>query len=170
MKRRLFILSLLSLSMATKTQARAIETLSRPKLVGTARHTVIGLPIFDAKLYAPDGRYSPKGSFGLELHYLRALSGRDIAKRSIVEMKNQGIAKQSQLMNWESQLLKIFPNVKAKDRILGLHQDSGTTIFYLNDKMIGRIDDPLFGQAFFAIWLGEKTTSPRLRSQLLGQA
>jgi len=170
MIRRSFILMGLGLIMAPKTQARAIDFVPRSKLIGSARFTVIGLSIFDAKLYATDGRYQPKGSFGLELTYLRALSGRDIAKRSIMEMKSQGLAKANQLAVWEAQMLKIFPNVKAKDRIFGLHQTNGVSLFYLNDQPIGRIDDPLFGQAFFAIWLGEKTNSPKLRAQLLGQS
>ena len=41
--------------------------------------------------------------------------------------------------------------------------------FYFNKVHIGRIDDHTFGQIFLDIWLAEKTSQPKLRSQLLGQ-
>lgn len=34
------------------------------------------------------------------------------------------------------------------------------------DTLLGRVDDPEFGQAFFAIWLDPQTAAPELRSAL----
>ena len=39
--------------------------------------------------------------------------------------------------------------------------------FFLDGKLIGEIDDPEFGPAFFSIWLHPKTSAPKLRRLLL---
>ena len=64
----------------------------------------------------------------------------------------------------------IFPDVTAGTCLTGVYDAHGATVFYLSGKMIGHIDDPEFGKRFFAIWLGDKTSQPALRAQLLGGA
>jgi hypothetical protein len=61
----------------------------------------------------------------------------------------------------------IFPDVRAGDRITGLYRVEGPTRFYLNGKPLGEIDDPMFGRAFFGIWLDARTSEPALREALL---
>jgi hypothetical protein len=62
---------------------------------------------------------------------------------------------------------KIFPDVDKGDSLTGIYTTSKESIFYLNDKEIGRIRDPGFGKVFFNIWLGKDTSEPALREKLL---
>ena len=74
----------------------------------------------------------------------------------------------SELAQWKTKLSDIIPNVDSKTTITGVRDQAGNTLFYLNGKIIGRVDNKRFTQGFFNIWLGEKTSETKLRNQLLG--
>ena len=64
--------------------------LKEHRAVGQARLRVWGFEVYDASLWAAPGFDAPRFAaqrFGLELHYRRAFAGRDIAQRSIDEMR-----------------------------------------------------------------------------------
>jgi len=103
----------------------------------------------------------------LELSYLRSLEGSAISKRSIDEMRKVGAFSRDQENNWLKAMLDIFPNVQKGDRLQAVYGPTTGTEFFLNDKVIGRIKDPLFAQLFFGIWLHESTTAPALRQAWL---
>lgn len=126
--------------------------------------------VYDVTLYAPQGDWSPDKPFALQLTYLRKLDGKKIADRSIEEMRGQGMDNEVKLATWHAQLRKIFPDVDNGLRLTGVYTKYGATVFYENNTEIGKINDPEFGQAFFDIWLNEKTSAPGLRSKLLGSS
>jgi Chalcone isomerase-like len=106
-------------------------------------------------------------SFALELRYLRSLAGDAIAERSLKEIQKLGLGSAAQHQVWLTQMKALLPSVNKGDRITGVHLAGVGAAFYLNDQPLGRIDDPRFAQAFFAIWLDPKTSAPALRSALL---
>jgi hypothetical protein len=106
-------------------------------------------------------------AFVLELSYLRSLEGAAISKRSIDEMRKVGAFSRDQENMWLKAMLDIFPNVQKADRLQAAYTPNAGTEFFLNDKAIGRIQDPLFAQLFFGIWLHESTTAPALRQAWL---
>ena len=83
-------------------------------------------------------------------------------------MRKQGIGDEAALARWYERLRGIIPDVAERDEIVGLATADGSTRFYLDGEPIGRVDDADFTRAFFSIWLGEATSEPRLRDQLLG--
>lgn len=136
--------------------------------VGEGRLTYMLWDIYDATLYAPQGQWTQERPFALKLSYLREIEGKKIADRSVQEMREQGINDELKLATWHAQMQKIFPNVDEGTNLTGVYTDTGHTIFYKDDKEIGRIKDKKFSQAFFGIWLGEQTNAPNLRQKLLG--
>ncbi len=136
--------------------------------VGEARLTVLFWDVYDARLYAPEGKWSADSSYALSLTYLRDLDGQKIAERSIKEIREQGFADEITLARWYEMLLAILPDVSDQNQIVGYADGDANTLFYLDGQLIGEIREPEFTRAFFDIWLGEKTSQPKLRDQLLG--
>lgn len=139
-----------------------------PKVVGEAQLSVMFWKIYDAKLAAPDGEWNKDTPFALSLTYLRDFDGEEIASRSVDEMRDIGYEDEVLLAKWFEQMRSVFPNVKEGENITGVMDNQQHTHFYYDGNMIGSIEDQSFGQAFFDIWLNEKTSEPKMRKQLLG--
>ncbi len=165
-----FIGALCILSASMPVMADAITTqIPDAKPVGQARLVYMLWDVYDATLYAPDGTYDASKPYALSLAYLRDLDGKAIAERSIEEMRKQGAADEMKLAAWFSELKRIFPDVKEGDVITGFFNPNAPTIFHLNGKNLGEVQDPEFGQKFFDIWLSPKTSELKMRLQLIGK-
>lgn len=140
------------------------------KRVGHARFTVMFWDVYDASLYAPNGRWRSDAPFALQLSYLRDIPGHKIADRSVEEMRKQGLGDEVKLADWHAQMLRIFPDVNDQTSLTGVYTQKGETVFFNGSREIGRINDPQFGRYFFNIWLGENTSAPELRHELLGRS
>ena len=64
----------------------------------------------------------------------------------------------------------VFPDVKAGDRITGIHQPGVGAVFLRNGRSLGSIADPAFAKIFFGIWLSEQTSEPAMRTALISRA
>lgn len=106
----------------------------------------------------------------MDLHYLRNFRGRDIAERSIAEMRRLGSFSEAQAQRWLLAMQAVFPDVAAGDRLTGVHLPGRGAQFYANGEPTGEIADPEFARLFFGIWLSEQTSAPKLRLALLGQS
>lgn len=140
------------------------------KKVGQARMSVMIWDLYDATLFAPEGRWSGEEPFALQLTYLRDLKGDKIADRSVEEMRKQGRANEVKLATWHTQMRRIFPDVSNGDVLSGIFTRDGQTIFYKGNDEIGRINDAEFSKQFFSIWLSPETSAPEVRTGLLGQS
>ena len=142
-------------------------------LSGQATLSFWGLDLYAASLWVTPGFAASayeRSVFGLELAYLRDFSGADIAKRSIAEMHDQAVLHPDLRTRWETQLRALFPDVKAGDRISGVHQPDLGAVFWCNGRLLGEIRDPVFAKRFFGIWLAPQTSQPQLRQRLLAQS
>lgn len=154
--------------------------LGEPREAGRGALRFLGLRVYEAVLWVPgmsDAGSSERAAavpppldrdLALELIYAIDVSGIRIAERSDQEIARQpdrGTA--AQRVRWLEQMRMIFPDVRAGDRIKGLYRVEGPTRFFLNGKPLGEIDDPMFGRAFFGIWLDARTSEPALREALL---
>lgn len=117
-------------------------------------------PVFAAERYAQQ-------RFALELQYRRSFSGSDIAQRSIDEMQGIAPLTAQQATDWKAAMERLFPDVAPGDRLLGVHQPGGGARFFHNGQLRGSIDDPLFAERFFGIWLSPRTSAPKLREALI---
>lgn len=141
------------------------------KLQGAATMRFFGLKIYDTRLWARgqklDAQNWAKSPLALELEYARSLSGREIAKRSLVEMRRQGEISPANADKWLAEMEAAFPDVKQGERISGVVAEPGSIQFFINGKPGRKVSDAEFARLFVGIWLAPQTSEPALRTQLL---
>lgn len=144
--------------------------LPQHRLIGKGRLTVWGFQVYDARLWASPG-FNPEDlsshPFALELAYLRDFRSKDIAERSITEMRRSAAIGDAQAKNWISDLQRVIPDIKKGDRVMGIHLPGSGAQLLVNGKTSGEIGDAEFARLFFGIWLSPKTSSPKIRAALL---
>ncbi len=148
-----------------------LEAISTPRLVGQHLFKFFGLEIYHISLWSSPEWMPEKWNqhpFALSLVYSRNLSGEDIAKRSIVEIKKQRAISSDMAQQWLSQLSALIPSVKPGDRLTGVYQPSGDLVFWMGSKKLGTIKDAALSEAFMGIWISTKTSEPKMREKLLG--
>ena len=146
--------------------------LNDARLAGQARLSVLGFQIYDARLWVVPGfkdKTFSEHAFGLELAYLRSVSGEDIATRSLDEMRRFASLSPEQETRWLRQMRDVFPSVQKGDRLVGIHRPGTGAVFYFNGKLQGEIRDAEFARLFFGIWLFETTAKPAIRKDLLAK-
>ena len=140
---------------------------------GQQRFRVWGFEVYDASLWTTPS-FQPSQSetqlLALELHYLRDFAAKDIAERSIKEMRRSVPMSAEQESRWMSEMLRVLPNVRRDDRLLGLQRPGEAAVFWHNGRLRGEVRDAEFARRFFGIWLSPQTSEPALRRALLGSA
>jgi len=168
------LLRLILLVLAASTApAGAVRELAPPERyalqpVGQGTFRWLGLHVYDAALWAPDGKLDVSRPFALVVRYARAIDGASIAERSIEEIERLGLGDRTQHDAWGARLRSLMPDVADGDQVTGVHRPGKGARFYLNGRLLGEIDDPVFARAFFAIWLDARTSAPALRAALIG--
>lgn len=163
------LIALISL-LALPAMAAYDQYVPQAEKVGQGRLTYLMWDVYDASLYAPEGRYEADRPFALRLSYLRNIPAEKIVERSIAEMAEQAGIDQSRLSEWEARLFAFFPEITKGDEVIGVNDGQGTSLFYYNGTRVGMIDDPDFTRSFFDIWLGSDTNVPDLQRKILGKA
>lgn len=157
-------------SLIPKEIANAFDS---PRRYGASRLRFMVWDVYDIALWTGSD-FGPanfiKFPLALELTYLRSIKGIDIANQSIKEMQRLGPMSKSQESQWLLSMQAAFPNVQSGDRLCGLHQPGQRTRFFHNGALRTEIEDAAFAPYFFGIWLSDKTSEPRLRSELLKNA
>ncbi len=151
----------------------ASPLLVQPRQAGSGLYTWWGFDVYQASLWVEpgfDAAALPRQRYALELHYRRDFKGRDIAQRSIAEMRRVGSFSEAQAQAWLQAMVAVFPDVSTGDRLTGVNLPGRGAQFYANGKPTGEIADPEFARLFFGIWLSEQTSAPGLRLALLGQS
>ena len=69
---------------------------------------------------------------------------------------------------WLGEMTRIFPDVRAGDRITGVQRPGTGARFFVNGRLQGELPDSDFARLFFGIWLSPRTSEPALRAALLG--
>ena len=150
--------------------AQAITGMPTLKAVGGGLLRVFGFQVYNAYLWTPEGStFDQAKPYVLDIHYLRASSARQLAERSIDEMRGQGTGSEAVYAKWITEMQRVFADVKEGDRLIGVATPARTAKFFHNGTYRGEVADAAFTDAFFGIWLGEKSSQPGLRERLLGK-
>ncbi|MGA1394468.1 MAG: chalcone isomerase family protein, partial [Burkholderiaceae bacterium] len=144
------------------------------RLRGQANMRWFGLLLYEARLWtldAFDSKHWADQRFALELVYARSFEGVKIAQASLELMQAQHGKAAERDRQWLAWMQQSFPNIQAKDRLLGLHQGAKEGCRFVHNRQV-RLDipDAQFAKAFFGIWLDPRTTEPALRRSLIGEA
>ncbi len=142
--------------------------LTNGQLIGEARFSVLLWKIYDVKLYGSNGEWPTINPYALSFQYLRDISGEELASRTITAMGNQGQLDDNNLVEWDTAMQTIFPDVKKGSTLIAVFVPGQQTIFFANNEEIGTINGDEFLNAFAGIWLSESTSLPELRSKLIG--
>lgn len=162
MTRRVFFLLALCVSVSVGAGENSLQ------MVGQARLTFMFWPIYDSRLYSPDGNFREgQRPLRLEIQYLRDITASELVAQTRNEWERlQPLSADEQL--WLTSLARIWPDVSEND-VLALELDEGGgSTFLLNGQRLGGIDDPAFGSRFLGIWLSPDTSRPQLRRSLIG--
>lgn len=148
--------------------ASVVRELPASAPVGSHRFRFVAFHVYDATLWGPAGRVALDAPFALDLRYAMSLRGRDLARRSVEEMRKQGFRDEAALARWQAEMDRVFPDIREGDRLVGVHVPGFGARFHDAQGLVGAVADPEFARAFFAIWLSERTSQPAMRRQLLG--
>lgn len=154
-------------------RAELTDHVPQQRLIGKGRLDYWGFHVYDARLWATPSFKIDKLSaqpFALELAYMRDFDAVDVANRSILEMRRSATISDEQAKVWTAEMLRVFPNLKKGDRVMGVNKPGVGVAYLVNGKPTGEIHDLEFARLFFGIWLSSKTSEPKLRRALLAGA
>jgi hypothetical protein len=137
--------------------------------IGESTFSILFWDLYKSELLTTSGTYpveTDKSNLLFDIDYLADISSEDLIERTIGQWQHLGVMPEI-YQRYLPTLKEIWPDIKKGDS-LSLLIDEGRSLFYFNDKYIGAINSPEFGQIFIAIWLSEKTSQPDLRRELLG--
>ena len=142
------------------------------QLQGAGALRFFGFKAYDANLWSVGAaKANPlvdKSLFALEIVYNTGIKAEEIVNVSLIEMARLRKLTDLQIKTWTADMQRTFPNVAQGDRLTGVYVPKVGTRFFFNTRLIAEINDPAFGDAFFAIWLDEGTKRAELRRALLG--
>lgn len=143
--------------------------------VGEARLNFYFWPVYNASLYSntPVFNFPTTRPFALQLDYLRAFTRQQFVEETRRQWQDMDdtrdvAADKSRHDAWLDQLEQILRDVNKTDTITLYVDKAGSSTFYLNETLLGSINDSVFTERFAAIWLSEETTRPGFRKSLLG--
>lgn len=143
------------------------------KTVGEGQFSYLFWDLYQARLATSDGKfgsYQQNKPLLLELTYQRDISKADFVEATLDQWQAQQGRLQPHHRDWAAQLAKLWRDVKKGDRLACLLRADGLVEFSFNGQPLGVVEDPAFAAEFLDIWLGEKTTAPKLRIALLGKS
>jgi len=165
--RKLLIGLLAGLTISVVAAASTFSTLlPGAQQVGQGSFKRFGWSIYEAKLYAPNGRFDTRTPYALSLTYERTIAGDRLVQASLDEMRKLG-APVDDHPQWGSELARVLPSVSKGVTLTSVYRPGEGAVFYQMDLEIGRINDDL-ARWFLAIWLDPRTSEPGLRQALIG--
>jgi hypothetical protein len=173
--KRVCRVALISIALCVGMSANAAtwrEELPQATTVGSAEMTFFGLRIYQATLWSEQKPFRPDARFALQLTYHRSISRKQLVDTSIDEIKRISGKRSdpAMLARWQSALNAAFVDVSEGDQLIGVYEPGYGMRLYDRQKLLADIPDPQLAQAFFGIWLDERTKDSKLRKQLLGEA
>lgn len=139
------------------------------RMLGEGQLRWLGFRIYDASLWVEGDALPDEGPFALEIRYHRDIASTWLVETSLDEMRRMGVADETAIEAWRDDLEAAFPDVVSGDVIVGVREADGGAVFYHRGERTVRIEGADFANAFFAIWLDERTREPGLREALLGR-
>jgi len=168
MKKLLALMILVtSISWAGKDKQDGFQS---PKLIGEGTLKVLMWEVYDLRLYTDGTAFSWQDKFMLEFDYSRELKKDSVIDASLKEFKLQPNVSDKDIGAWEAYLEKVIQSVQKGTKATVQWVPDGQIIFHYEGSKPTTIENEKFARAFLNIWLGEKTSRPKLRSQLLGDS
>ncbi|WP_171124057.1 hypothetical protein [Ruegeria sp. HKCCA4707] len=141
------------------------QNLSNPQQVGSATFRFLGIPVYDAQLFTPNGAaFSWDADLGLKLTYRKTLKQKALVESTLEEMARQGNPAPSQ-----SALEGCYKAVGKGDSYIAISEGPNKVGFWRNGQKTCTLSYPGAKRAFMSIFLGTDTRSASFTRQLKGQ-
>ena len=101
----------------------------------------------------------------LEFDYSRELKKESVIDASLKEFKLQPNVTDKDIKAWEVFLEQVIQPVQKGTKANVFWAPEGKIIFHYEGSQPSTIENEDFARAFLNIWLGDKTSRPKLRSQ-----
>ena len=168
MKKLLALLILIpSLTWSTEDKQEGFHS---PKLIGESTLKVLMWEVYDLRLFTDGTPFSWSNKFMLEFDYSRELKKESVIDASLKEFKLQPDVTDKDIKAWEVYLEQVIQPVQKGTKASVMWVPEGQIVFNYEGSPTSTIENEDFARAFLNIWLGEKTSRPKLRSQLLGDS
>ncbi len=151
---------------ATGAEASPIsQSLTDAQHKGSATFRYFGVPIYDARLFTPQGAaFSWEREIGLHLTYRKTLGQKALVKSTLDEMARQGNPAPPRDL-----LERCFQTVSKGDSYLAVSDGPDRVGFWRNGQKTCTLSYPGAKLAFMSIFLGNDTWSATFTRQLKGQ-
>ena len=146
-----------------------VSVASDMKLIGEGTLTVLFFKVYDVRLLADSKPFSWKNKFQLEFEYKRSITKERIIDSSIKELKRQQNVTEHNLEEWTTYLEEVIQPLQEGIKATIKWNPQGTITFQNEGVKSVTIKDEIFARSYINIWLGEETSQPKLRNQLLGK-
>ena len=167
--KKIFALLILIPSLSWSTEDKQ-EGFHSPKLIGESTLKVLMWEVYDLRLYTDGTAFSWQDKFMLEFDYSRELKKESVIDASLKEFKLQPNVSEKEIKAWEVYLEQVIQPVQKGTKASVIWVPEGQIVFDYEGSPPSTIDNEDFARAFLNIWLGETTSRPKLRSQLLGDS
>ena len=141
-----------------------------PTLIGEGTLNVLMWEVYDLRLYTDGTPFSWNNKFMLEFDYSRELKKESVIDASLKEFKLQPNVTDKDIKAWEVYLEKVIQPVQKSTKASVIWVPDGQIIFHYEGSKPTTIENEKFARAFLNIWLGEKTSRPKLRNKLLNKS
>lgn len=129
--------------------------------------SVLWMDVYHISLWTDDAVWKPDSRYALSITYNMNFSADELVERTCDEMQRHAADGKSLCLSLHDTLIRVMPGVKSGNRITAIRLDDGKSLFYKDGFPTGNINNRQFSDAFFAIWLGENSSAPSLRQQLV---
>ena len=167
--KKLFALIILMSIISWTSQAQQ-EGFQSPKLIGEGTLKVLMWEVYDLRLFTDGTPFSWKNKFMLEFDYSRELKKERVIDASLNEFKLQPNVTDKDIKAWEVYLEQVIKPVQKGNKATVQWVPEGQIIFHYEGSKPATIENEKFARAFLNIWLGERTSRPKLRNQLLNNS
>ena len=138
-------------------------------VVGTGVLKVFFMDIYNLTLHSRERDYRVSDHFALEFNYKKSVSKKTIVDASIDELSKAPSVNSLKIEAWKKILEKGISDMQAGEKASVIFSKSGSIEFWSENREPISFQDPEFAENFAAIWLGAKTSHPKLRLALLGK-
>ena len=140
------------------------------QVVGTGVLNVFFMDIYSLTLHSKERDYRVSDHFVLEFDYKKSVSKKIIVDASMDELSKASNVSSSETKAWKQILEKGISDMQAGEKASVAFSNSGGVEFWSENREPISFQDLKFAENFAAIWLGPKTSHPKLRLALLGKS
>ena len=139
------------------------------RVVGTGVLKVFFMDIYSLTLHSKERDYRLSDYFALEFNYRKSVSKKMIVDASMEELSKVPNVGSVELEAWNQILEKGESGMRVGEKASVVFSKSGDVEFWSENHEPISFQDLKFVKNFAAIWLGPKTSHPKLRLALLGK-